>query len=173
MHGSIMNHVKLKFVKNHVMLLVNGLRVAELINYADSGCWHLTDIRLTRPHVKPHEFSFVNAEQYWSVYYPETQDEADFVRNKLKHVKEVDGEIHYCTFEGIVEGSPTVNGYAPPQRGPYDGGFFHFDKGMDYLRTLRRFWKTETDMCVKIPNPNLQPSVDMLRYAYRQHVESR
>lgn len=161
-------NVKFKTGKGELSLVVDGKYVARLLRYADSQFWQLTDVRLA-PNVTPHGFSFVSAEDYWSEYVCRSTDEFKFVTQRLQNYFCSDTNIiHYCTFSGIVysENRPKCFEKAFDQ-----GGYFTFDDGKRELLALNRFWRTATDLNVKIENPRLQPTVTQLRFDYRKHCD--
>jgi hypothetical protein len=133
------------------------------MEHCENLFWTVTDVRLA-PNVTPHQFAFTNAEDYWSVYEPESDAELQFVRNKLHNCAEQEGKIHYCTFSGIVCGRPYIPDF---NRGFDQGGYFTYSEGMTKLQEIKREWLDHDNINTKLPNPKLQPSVTSLTFDYR------
>lgn len=139
------------------------LIVARMENYADSSFWLVTDVRLA-PYVTPHQFSFVGAEDYWSEYAPNSEEERQYAKNKLRNYVEHKGNIWYCTFSGIVVGKPYMPEY---DKGFDQGGYFTYSEAFVKLQEIKLEWLEYGDIRTKLPNPNLQPNVSSLKFEYR------
>jgi hypothetical protein len=137
--------------------------VAAMDHYEGTNCWELLDLRLTKHRTPgPYACSPV-ANVFCASYKPETKEEADFIKSRLREFQEQpDGEILWCTFDGVVRGAPDVNGYKPPQWGDFNqAGYFSRADGLAKLNEIKEFWDgvDDLDSDWRIENPNRQPSL--------------
>lgn len=132
--------------------------LASLIHYRHTGCWWLTDIRLAR-HQNPSPYSAgVAAHHYCAAYFPETRAQAEVLKSLLREYQvSEEGEFLWCTFDGLVRGTPEVHGVRPVTACD-QMGFFSRREGLDRLEAMRAFWAETKDPgtppgSLKIPNP--------------------
>lgn len=135
--------------------------LAVLSNYADSSCWTLEDIRLTK---------YRNIGRYWAqsadtftaCYCPKDESESAYVKSKLHDYHETpEGELLWCTFDGIVKGQPEINGYTPPQYAGFNRSvYFSRQEGLQKLKEIKVFWDDleNLEKNWRIENPNAQAS---------------
>lgn len=146
--------------------------VARLEHWEGTECWSLTDIRLA-PHSIPSAFSFVGAEQYHSTYTPNSIDESEFVKSKLRDYFIDDaGTYHWCTFAGIVKGEESIGGYSPSKNKFAQGGYFSYKTGIAEINKIREFWSAFEGNIkeAKIANSLLQLSESEIRGEYSLHL---
>lgn len=139
--------------------------LAVLSNYAESGCWRLEDIRLTKDYTIDRYWASA-ANSFTGTYKPEDADEASYVKAKLREYQETkDGVILWSPFNGVVKGEPSINGYTPKRWADFDQtGYFSRTDGLAKLMEIQAFWESlpslseinESDW--RLPNPHAQPS---------------
>lgn len=127
-----------------------------------TNCWTIVDVRLSR-HRRPNPYGGSGAaDDYCASYKPDTPEDAQTVKSMLREYKEMaDGTILWCSFDGIMRGAPTVNGYAPAKWENFDqAGYFSRAEGLAHLKEIQAFWEAhEGDLNVKIDNPHRQPTL--------------
>lgn len=86
-----------------------------------------------------------------------------------EYVEDSDGNLMWCTFDGIVRGSPTVNGYKPSWIKLDHPGFFGYKDGLKQLNEIKAFWKTVQNLESnwRINNVHLQPTKTELFFKFR------
>lgn len=176
---------KIKCFKNsYYQLLVfspenpkEGLIVATLSSYFNSGCWRLTDVRLSE-HKDPCDVNILDsAEDYLSTCKPENQEEAEFYKSKLKSFREMDdGKLVWSTFDGLVKGHDSINDYQPKRHYDFHGpGYFSKKEGYEKLKEMQEFWESVEDLSKpwRIENPHSQPDAGSIRMDYHWHLEDK
>lgn len=145
--------------------------LASLIHYHHTGCWWLTDIRLAR-HQQPSPYSAsVAADDYCAAYRPKTPKEAQILKSLLREYQiSEEGEFLWCTFEGLVRGTPEVHGVRPVTACD-QMGFFSRREGLARLEAMRAFWAETEDPgtppgSLKITNPHRQPTVTEMAFLF-------
>jgi hypothetical protein len=127
-----------------------------------TGCWQLIDVRLAK-YGKPNPYAGSgSADTYCANYLPETPEDREIVKSMLREYTELeDGTILWCSFEGVVRGAPSVNGYSPVKWANFDqAGYFSRAEGLERLKEIQAFWEAhEGDLGVKIDNPHRQPTL--------------
>lgn len=135
--------------------------VAAMTLYEGTGCWRVTDVRLSRARTPSPYAGELSADVLCSSYKPESDAEAVVVRRLLREYREEpDGSFLWCTFDGVVRGTPEVKGYRPAMWADFDqAGFFSRSDALARLRDIQSFWATYTGPrnSARIPNPHQQP----------------
>jgi hypothetical protein len=152
----------------------NGTNLARMELFEGTGCWRLSDMRLKRQIVHLSKYSSsIGAEHYHATFKPKNHKEGDLARSVLREfVTDPDGTISWCTFDGIVRGHPSVNGYTPPTYADFDqAGWFSRKEGLERMNEIKAFWDGyEGDpMATVIHNPNLQPTESMVQFMINLH----
>jgi hypothetical protein len=132
--------------------------LAAMTLYEGTGCWKLVDIRLSR-HRNPSQYSgSLPADVLAAAVTPKTDTERDFVKANLREYREEpDGSITWCTFDGIVRGSPKVKGCAPVTY--FDqAGYFSRADGLAILKLAQEEWESYPEGAgfPRLHNPNRQ-----------------
>lgn len=140
--------------------------LAAMTLHEGTGCWQLTDIRLSL-HKKPSRYSgSLNADVLCAHIKPETPEAADYVKSQLREYKELeDGTILWCTFDGIVRGHREVSGYRPPSWEDSDqAGYFSQAEGLAKLKEMQAAWDSidSLDSNWRIDNPLRQMSETLM-----------
>lgn len=136
--------------------------LASMALFEGTGCWMMNDIRLCRIK-KPslHSCGFP-ADEFCSSIMPTPESDAAIVRNLLREYQvQPNGEILWCTFDGIPRGQPMPNGDNPWHWANFhQSGYFSRKEGMEYLENAKAFYAAyEGDyMSARIDNPNRQPT---------------
>lgn len=142
--------------------------LAVLTHHADSGCWLLEDIRLTKSSPVGRYWS-QSADAFMATFLPVNESEAAYLKSKLKDYQvEPDGTLLWCTFDGIVKGQPEINGYKPRRYADFDQpGYFSRKDGLQKLTEIKAFWDgiNNLDEHWQIENPNAQPSMSDIMFA--------
>lgn len=135
--------------------------VAAMTLYEGTGCWQLVDVRLGQ-YMRPHPYAGgLSADHFHASHSPDSPEEAEFVKLLLReYVEDKDGSLHWCSFEGIVRGQPTVKGYAPPSFGQSQAGYFSQKDGLAKLKEIQEFWESYegSPAAAKVDNPHRQPT---------------
>lgn len=135
-------------------------------------CWQVYDVRLAQ-HVVPSPYSAEpGAENFHARHTPKDAEERAFYKAHLREYQEdANGTLHWCTFEGIVRGSPAIDGYAPAWRSYDAAGYFGRQEGLAELRKIQAFWEAyDGDPALaKIDNPLRQPTMTALTGEFFLH----
>lgn len=149
--------------------------VAAMTHYEGTGCWRVTDVRLSRARTPSPYAGDLNADVLCSSYKPESGAEAASVRQLLREYREEpDGSFLWCTFDGIVRGAPEVKGHRPAMWADFDqAGFFSRSDALATLREIQSFWATYTGPrnAARIPNPHRQPGEFEIGFLVRAQPE--
>ena len=137
--------------------------LAAMTSYEGYDLWQLTDIRLAA-HRKPSPFfGGLIAEDLHATMTPVSPEEAGFIRSRLREfVEDLDGTLHWCTFDGIVRNESSV---AKPAWLKFDqAGFFTREEGISRLQEMQAFWEqfNGDPAIAKFDNQHRQPSASML-----------
>ena len=145
--------------------------LAAMTRFADAPCWMLVDVRLTK-YMSPNPYVAGLPGEYYATYFkPESPEEAEFAKSKLREYREEsDGTLVWCTYEGIVKGTPEVDGYTPPGVN-HNGGYFSKRDGMARLLEIQKFWTTFEGGDFRIENPFRQPTETSMRFECYSHRE--
>lgn len=138
--------------------------LAAMTLFEGTGCWALVDVRLGRYRAPSPYSGGLFADDFCASYRPKNEQEATYVKSLLREYEERDdGQILWCTFEGIVRGQPEVNGYRPVSYFDH-AGYFSMKEGLARLQVIKVFWDTfEGDPAsVRIDNPLRQPSAGVV-----------
>lgn len=146
--------------------------LASMTKFEGTPCWKLIDVRL-KDDPEAHEYSGdLDADDAWASISPQSKEEANLIKAKLKEFKEKNGKIHWCTFNGIVRGEVSINGVIPPTYRSFERPVFHsMDTGLRYLKEAKAYWETHEGPIVrsKIENPYAQPSRTMVMDSVWEH----
>lgn len=136
--------------------------LAAMTLFEGTGCWKMTDVRLSRFRVPDPYAGSLNADVLHASLKPENEEDANYIKSRLREYQEdEDGTIRWCTFDGIVRGHPSVKGYAPARYKNFDqSGYFSQAEGLSKLQEIQLFWDNVPDLNYKwrINNPYWQPS---------------
>lgn len=147
--------------------------LAAMTLYEGTGCWQLVDVRLARFKAPSQYSGGLDGQDFCARFKPESPDESAFIRSKLTRYREAeDGTIEWCTFEGIVKGSPTVSGYAPVSYFD-DAGYFNKADGLAYLTITKRFWDDYAGGDFRRENPHRQTSETEIYFAASDYRRAR
>lgn len=143
------------------------LLVARMDRYADSPCYRVTDIRLTQHRqMTSDNFSFATASSYRCEYLPVDDYEANYVISRLKSYQVLaSGAIAWASFDGVVKGHESVNGYKPPRSDDFDQtGYFSETEALAIMNAINGYWQSLDEIPGagdwRIDNPNRQPNED-------------
>jgi hypothetical protein len=139
--------------------------VAAMTLYEGTGCWILSDWRLSQHKVLSPWSSSIDANDVYARYRAETPEEQAFVKSLLKEYEErEDGELVWCTFDNFYRGHPDVDGRRPGFRSSHLSGYFGYKEALTKLREIRAFWDAfEGDpKTARIHNPNGQLSASQV-----------
>ena len=135
--------------------------------YADSNCWIVTDVRLSSYKEPGPYATSLDADDFHSELKPTSLEEAKFIKSRLKSYREDDdGTIHWCSFDGMIQGHSQINGYVPPSYKDFHGpGYLSRREALEALQECRRFWENYSGDIgsAKLHNPNRQPTVWIIR----------
>lgn len=141
--------------------------LAAMTNYEGGDLWQLVDVRLAKHRMPSPYFGGLFADDLHAVVRPESPEEADLFRSRLReYVEDETGALHWCTFDGIVRGEPLRS---MPSWLEFDqAGFFSREEGLSRLCEIQLFWaRFDGDPAqAKIDNPNRQPSIAELSGAW-------
>lgn len=133
--------------------------LAAMTCYEGADLWQVVDVRLSpRSRPSPYAGSLI-ADVLHASMTPESDAQADFIRANLReYIEDADGVFHWCTFDGIVRGSPRDP--LPAWLAFDQAGFFSRSEGLEVLRQAQAFWQqfAGDPAKAKIDNPLLQPS---------------
>jgi hypothetical protein len=142
--------------------------------YEGTGCWQLMDIRLSKLK-KPGPYACaLHAEVLCASFEPKTKEDADFIKSFLREYQEQpDGEIVWCTFDGIVRGAPEIRGRKPDLAQSHQAGYFSRADGLAELKKTKEFWDNieSLDSNWRIENPHLQPTEHGVTLALLTHKQ--
>jgi hypothetical protein len=140
--------------------------LAQMSHMEGTGCWSITDIRLSRQ-CTAHKYSCSEiAEDFHAHIIPESVEEAAFIKSRLREYHELEnGTIVWCTFRNIVRGESSVKGYTPPTSTGFHPPVYHSRAdGLAYLKALQVFWEGHEGPTedAKVENPDNQPRESIL-----------
>ena len=142
--------------------------LAGMTLFEGTGCWQLVDVRLSK-HGSPSPYAgSLMASDLQASFMPSNEDEATLVKSLLREFSVDDeGAIRWCSFNGIVRGSPEVNGYAPAFKKYDQAGYFSQADGLKKIYEMKEFWDNfdGDPKTAKIENPNLQPTETEVYFA--------
>jgi hypothetical protein len=149
--------------------------LAQMTHMEGTGCWSITDIRLSRE-CRAHQYSCSEiAEDFQAHIIPESPDEAAFIKSRLREYHELEnGTILWCTFRNIVRGQSSVKGYTPPTSTGFHPPVYHSRAdGLAYLKALKVFWDEHEGPteAAKVVNPDNQPRESMLMMEMWAHQD--
>ena len=133
-------------------------RVALMELYEGTRCWQLVDVRLAT-YRAPGQYMNASADDYHAMYKPDTPENATEVRTMLhEYTEDTDGTFHWCSFEGIVRGHPTIDGYRPSWHLTDQAGYFKRSEGLALMKEMQAWWEAYDGdpKLAKIDNPNRQ-----------------
>ncbi|KWU26408.1 hypothetical protein AS149_25815 [Burkholderia cenocepacia] len=134
--------------------------VAAMTLFEGTGCWMVTDWRLSKYKPLSPWSSSLNADDVCAQYRPKSKEELIFVTSLLREYEEKDGELLWCTFDNFYRGHPDVGGVRPSYRTHHQAGYFGYREAFAKLREIKGFWDAfEGDpLTARIGNPDRQPS---------------
>jgi hypothetical protein len=135
--------------------------VAAMSLFEGTGCWMVSDWRLSEYKVLSPYSASLNASDCCSRFIPKSPEERALVISLLREYDELaDGAIVWCTFDNFYRGHPDVKGVRPGFRTCHQSGYFGYKEALAKLREIKSFWDTfEGDPeTARMENPNRQPS---------------
>ena len=139
--------------------------LASMTLHEGTGCWQVVDIRLSE-HRKPSPYSGgLQADVLSANYKPENEAERELVKSMLReYIEQDDGAIVWCTYDGIVKGHDSVNGYRPVGASP--AGYFSYQEALKLMCDIHLFWDgfTGDPATVRLDNPHRQPSMSEVHF---------
>ena len=141
------------------------ISVAAITLFEGTGCWMVTDWRLSKHKVLSPWSSSVEADDVCARYRPQTLEEHTFVKSLLREYDErSNGEIIWCTFDNFYRGHPDINGRRPEFRTSHQSGYFGYEEALAKLGEVRAFWDAfEGDpRTARIENPDRQLSASQV-----------
>lgn len=140
--------------------------LAAMTLYEGTGCWRLVDVRLSKYRTPNPYAGGLMADDLRAYLKPDNAEDAEYIKSRLREFKEYeDGSIMWCSFDGIVKGSPSVKGYTPRVYAAFDqAGFFSQAEGLAKLQEIQLFWDNVPDLNYKwrIDNPHRQPTLSSI-----------
>lgn len=143
--------------------------VAAMTLFEGTGCWIVSDWRLSEYKVLSPYSASLNADDCCSRYKPKSPEERAFVIEHLREFTELpDGTLQWCTFDNFYRGQPNVKGYRPEWRSCHDSGYFGYADAFAKLKEIQAFWESfEGDPeTARIANPDRQWSESRMSMAY-------
>lgn len=141
--------------------------LAAMTLYEGTGCWQLTDIRLSRSKTPSPYSGSPDADTLCATYKPNSAQEVDYIKSRLREYTEYEGSILWCSFDGIVRGHATVNDYAPVRWANFDqAGYFSQAEGVEKLQEIKGYWDNveSLDANWRIENTNRQPTLSDIQH---------
>lgn len=142
--------------------------LASMTLHEGTGCWQMTDLRLSK-HQKPSEYSGCLIADKINAHITYKNDIEKEIALKMLREYEIDEEkktITWCTYDGLIKGHESIDGYAPPWASKRLG-FFTQKEGVQKLHEIKAFWDVfEGDFeSARQPNPLRQPFDSDIRFA--------
>lgn len=134
--------------------------IAGMTQFADLNCWILCDIRLGRNiNCSPYTAS-IAADDYFCHLIPEDDAQRQHILSYLKEYQEHnDGTITWCSYNKMVRGLSTIDGYSPSSHLHFYPEVYHSRKNaLALLIQIQEYWNNYSGTLAdsKIENPYLQ-----------------
>lgn len=149
----------------------NSKVLAAMTLLEGTGCWRLVDVRLSKYKNLSVYSGSCMADDFCASYTPKTEEDMVKLKSWLRDYTVTDeGEVLWCTFDGIVKGNPSVNRYTPATWKGFDqAGYFSQLEGLKKLKEIKDFWDNREEIGVdwRLENPlrQISSSEVFLRFA--------
>src|SRR5438105_10891675 len=157
-------------IDNQAARAADRIVLARMTIQDGTGCWTVCDLRLS-PYRAPSPYLHVSADTIHARVKPETPEDAAFVRSQLREfVESPDGEIRWCSYDGIVRGrrAEEVVGYRHEWAQHDHPIFFTKKEAEEQLHQIAAYWAAfEGDLAavgsIKLASEYRQPSMSSIQ----------